>query len=188
MDLSRIIYISDATGRMTEPALRQLIDHCRHNNEAAGISGLLLNSGGHFMQVLEGNPMRLAALYERISADPRHHGLQQLLNQPVTERMFPDWGMQLANADRALPLDRNRVDRLLLRLRLRNSPEEAQRRPIPASGISPASDGWRGVIQAGGVNLAAAVANLDQISRKPASSSGLACPLTKSRITGSSLC
>lgn len=105
---------------MGELQLRQLVDPFRESNAASGISGILLHSGGHFIQVLEGHPMRIASLFDRIARDPRHQDVHQLLSQPAEERLFPHWGIQLANIDRALPLDRARIDKLVLRLRLRN--------------------------------------------------------------------
>ncbi len=125
MELCRIVYISDAVERMNEAELRKLVDRASSTNGACGVTGLLLSSGGHFIQVLEGHPMQVSSLYERIARDPRHSGVRQLMSQPDSDRLFPNWGMQLANAERARPLDRERVDKLLLRLRLRNGADDA---------------------------------------------------------------
>ena len=118
MKLCRLMYISDATRSIGTRELTELVEHCRINNEKRGVSGLLLYSGMHFMQVLEGDPMQVGSLYDLICNDPRHTDARRLQFKVVDKRLFPEWGMQLASVMRQLTLDRERIDKTLLRLRM----------------------------------------------------------------------
>lgn len=119
MTFRRIVYISDAVSRLSEANLRGVIDIAGGGN-APGIGGLLVHSGGHFIQAFEGPTLPVLRLYDRIASDPRHCNVQELLNQPVSHRFFPEWGIRFTDADRARPMDRMRIDKLVLRLRLRS--------------------------------------------------------------------
>ncbi len=119
MTLRRIVYISDAVSRLSEANFRGL-DGIAGGGNAPGIGGLLVHSGGHFIQALEGPTLQVFGLFDRIAADPRHCNVQELLNQPVSHRFFPEAGIRFTDADRACPMDRMRIDKLVLRLRLRS--------------------------------------------------------------------
>ncbi len=120
MTLRRIVYISDTVSRLSETHLRGVIDIAGGGN-APGIGGLLLHSGGHFIQALEGPALSVLGIYDRIASDPRHCNVHELLNQPVSHRFFPDWGVRFTDADRAQPMDRMRIDKMVLRMRLRSA-------------------------------------------------------------------
>ena len=121
MPLQRLVYISDAKAPMTRDEVTHLVSSCRESNRARGISGILLYSGGHFMQMLEGQGMQISSLYSKISLDPRHHNVEQLMLRDADERIFPEWGMDLARIENSIPLDRTRIEQQLLRLRLKRS-------------------------------------------------------------------
>ena len=125
MDIYRLVYISDQSKLMKKGELAQITDQSRARNEQLGVSGMLLASGGHFIQVLEGNELRVFALYNKIAADPRHCNVRRLLAKRVTTRLFPDWGMKLADTKHSIPLDRERVDKVLIRLRLASTDAES---------------------------------------------------------------
>jgi hypothetical protein len=54
---------------------------------------MLLYKDGNVMQALEGEEGAVRNLYERIGRDPRHRGVQTLLQEPRERRQFPDWSM-----------------------------------------------------------------------------------------------
>lgn len=62
-------------------------------NEQRAITGMLLFSGVHFAQVLEGPAPALAALMASIAADPRHREVRVLSRTAVTRRDFTGWSM-----------------------------------------------------------------------------------------------
>jgi hypothetical protein len=69
--------------------LRVLLETCRKNNAALGVTGMLLYKDGNFRQVLEGDEGAMRGLYERIAADPRHNGEISLQEGFAEERQFP---------------------------------------------------------------------------------------------------
>ncbi len=91
--LQALAYVSSARSLLSEPALAQLLERSRARNAAVGVSGLLLYCGGNFMQYLEGPDEPLQSIYADILADPRHHGVIEILREPVRQRAFAGWSM-----------------------------------------------------------------------------------------------
>jgi len=92
MALLQLIYVSDLVGR-DEAQLASILESAVRHNREDGITGMLLYSGGNFLQVLEGAPASVKATYQRICDDPRHRKTMVLLEQDVDERHFGDWSM-----------------------------------------------------------------------------------------------
>lgn len=97
--MKRLIYCSQATYDLAPEELVALLEVSRHNNEAAGLSGMLLYSSQSFLQMLEGDPAALTATYARIGADDRHTNLRLLLDAEVPAPLFPDWTMGFEHID-----------------------------------------------------------------------------------------
>ena len=92
-ELRLICYISSAS-RLFQPGdLDDILAKSRRRNEERGVSGVLLHSEGTFMQIIEGPETVVEALFNKISADPRHTGIQRLLTRRLDERQFGDWSM-----------------------------------------------------------------------------------------------
>lgn len=91
-----IVYMSTAIADLEEAALLQLLKQARGFNEQAGITGVLMYSGGRFLQVLEGCPAAVRSLYARIEADPRHGRLEKLADGRLPRRDFKEWHMSFA--------------------------------------------------------------------------------------------
>ena len=89
----QLIYISDSRPDGKRIALEPIYDRSRHNNAIDNISGLLVSDGYRFVQVLEGSDEAVSATMDRISADPRHHRIRILKDEPVLAREFGDWAM-----------------------------------------------------------------------------------------------
>jgi hypothetical protein len=104
MNLKQVLYASRAAASVTEFDVRNVLSVSRRNNRRADVTGCLLYSGRHFIQVLEGDAEVLDRLVARIANDPRHDGVQVVVDQTVTARRFPDWSMgilfKLDTADR----------------------------------------------------------------------------------------
>jgi FAD-dependent sensor of blue light len=88
-----LIYASAAVGPMPEAELRSLLARSRVNNEAAGLTGLLLHDRGSFLQVLEGEALAVKTLFTKIAKDPRHARVTTLREDPIRERAFDRWSM-----------------------------------------------------------------------------------------------
>jgi hypothetical protein len=93
MQVHQLIYQSSATVAITPHQLQQLLPAWRAHNHAAGISGLLLYGDEGIMQVLEGEPDKVHAVYEIIAHDVRHFNVQTLADGPVPQRAFGQWSM-----------------------------------------------------------------------------------------------
>ncbi len=91
--LIELVYISAARNPFTPPALRELLAGARVNNRRLGVTGLLLHADGSFLQVLEGAPDVVDALYTKIAEDPRHHRILRVFRSERRERSFAAWTM-----------------------------------------------------------------------------------------------
>jgi hypothetical protein len=96
------VYASVANEPFSEVSLALLLTISRANNEAVGITGTLIYRDQQFMQALEGPASAVRTALATISADPRHHDVWVLLEEPITERRYPQWSMRyqtLSDAD-----------------------------------------------------------------------------------------
>lgn len=91
MAIHQLIYVSDLVG--DEAQLSTILESAVRHNQADGITGMLLYSGGNFLQVLEGAAEQVQATYDRICLDPRHKNCLILLEHDVPERQFGRWSM-----------------------------------------------------------------------------------------------
>jgi hypothetical protein len=90
----QLVYVSSAVNPFSNEELEELLNKSRGNNEASGITGLLLYKGGHFMQFLEGPKESVIACMTRIKLDPRHRGVIVLLQERSLNRDFAEWSMR----------------------------------------------------------------------------------------------
>lgn len=118
-----LVYVSSATHLFPEETLTEILQVSRRNNAAAGVTGLLLYSGGNILQVLEGEAAPVERLFHRIEADERHIGVHRLIGLQVERRQFPDWSMALRRPE-DLP-DEQRVRSLDLLQRSLSEPDTA---------------------------------------------------------------
>ncbi len=89
--LSRLIYRSK--GDVSSEEFSQILAASRHNNAAAGVTGVLFHKRPHFIQVLEGSRDVLSRLFLRIAADDRHADVTLMDMRAISGRVFPDWSM-----------------------------------------------------------------------------------------------
>ena len=111
--LHAILYVSSAVYVPAPQELEHLLGRARERNARAGVTGLLLNDGGHFVQYIEGPPEGLLPIYEIILADPLHHRIQELMSEPIGEREFDGWAMAYERATLPAFLTRPRPERAL---------------------------------------------------------------------------
>jgi hypothetical protein len=86
-------YVSRAAEAMTQESLLALLQQCLENNEASGVTGMLLYGNDTFLQVLEGEEAVLDTVVEKIRKDPRHSKIHFLYRKPVERRQYTDWSM-----------------------------------------------------------------------------------------------
>ena len=99
MQINQLIYISQATRKMSSADLSAIQDTAKTKNGPLDVTGSLFYNGGWFLQVLEGPASTLAKLYQKIELDPRHKNSRILYNEPATFRTFPRWNMNMTNLD-----------------------------------------------------------------------------------------
>ena len=98
-----IIYVSEADKPMSEAELEEILRVSRRNNEAAGITGLLIYKESSrdrhpsFIQLIEGERDAVDATYRRIIKDRRHHNKIPLEQGETPERQFAGWSMGFKN-------------------------------------------------------------------------------------------
>lgn len=98
--LYHISYFSRSTLTGTDEEIKSGIDDilrvAQQRNQAAGVTGALLYSGGYFIQVLEGAEDAVEEIFESIQCDTRHRDVAVINNEYIDERNFPQWSMALA--------------------------------------------------------------------------------------------
>ena len=99
MSINQLVYVSQAVRKMSPDDLRDIHIKAQTNNQGIDVTGSLFYNGGWFLQVLEGPAATLAALYEKIEADPRHKNSRVLYNEPASFRTFSRWNMNMTNLD-----------------------------------------------------------------------------------------
>lgn len=80
--------------------IQAIINESREHNKAKGITGKLVYRTGIFLQLLEGDKDEVQLLLGRILLDSkRHENIRILFNQPMKNRLFPEWSVVYKNLD-----------------------------------------------------------------------------------------
>jgi hypothetical protein len=91
--LIHLIYASVATKKLTETEVAHLLTDARNKNSLQHITGMLLYTHPSFFQLLEGEETLIHDLYQVIKKDPRHSKATIIIEEPISERLFPQWTM-----------------------------------------------------------------------------------------------
>ena len=97
--LISLIYASRSTECFHEHEIPDLLQHVRIANAKQEITGMLLYICGAFLQVLEGQPEMVDAVFGRIRTDKRHTQLRLIAREPIPERAFEGWTMMHKTLD-----------------------------------------------------------------------------------------
>ena len=90
----RLIYKSRVTRELDWPVIEDILHHSAANNSLAEVTGFLLATRNHFLQVLEGRFEDVNETFFRIARDPRHERIQLLSFEVVDARLFESWAMK----------------------------------------------------------------------------------------------
>lgn len=90
--MKQLIYRSQPFGFDTA-MLAGILLSARRNNMRDGITGALICRHDLYLQLIEGPPGAIDALFARILEDNRHNDVRLLLSSDIDERMFPGWAM-----------------------------------------------------------------------------------------------
>ena len=99
MTINQLIYLSQATRKMSPDDLAAIQNTAKNNTGPLDVTGSLFYNGGWFLQVLEGPAAALDKLYKKIELDPRHKHSRILYNEPASFRTFARWNMNMTNLD-----------------------------------------------------------------------------------------
>jgi hypothetical protein len=91
--LIRLLYISRATGAITTTVTESILQSARVHNRVAGITGILCQGQGVFIQILEGERSNVNRLYATIIKDKRHQNVELVSIEEIQTRRFPEWSM-----------------------------------------------------------------------------------------------
>ena len=95
--LVSLLYVSQPTGPVTTSVTSTILRSSNLHNKAAEISGVLCQGNGLYMQVLEGDRSKVSNLFYRIVSDSRHHNIELLCMEEITQRRFDPWSMALVH-------------------------------------------------------------------------------------------
>jgi len=89
----RLIYRSRSKEKITWDLVREIMHTSDVHNSETGISGVLLATNSHFLQVLEGPYEKVNETFMRIACDSRHTEIKLVSFNVIDARIFESWGM-----------------------------------------------------------------------------------------------
>lgn len=96
-DLVSLTYVSRSRiGENSHNAIAAITATSVDDNGATDVTGVLLFSGCHFLQVLEGPKYNIVRMISRIAVDERHANLMVVQERPILYRRYPAWPMWYA--------------------------------------------------------------------------------------------
>jgi hypothetical protein len=90
----RLIYKSRSSEPINRETIRSILHSSMELNRSHGLTGALLATETHFLQVLEGEYEALNETFSRILDDPRHTQIRIIHFAPAGRRLFGDWAMR----------------------------------------------------------------------------------------------
>ena len=90
--MKQLIYRSQPFG-FDRAILAGILSGARRNNRRDDVTGALICRHDLYLQLIEGPPPAIDALYAKIAVDDRHGDVRLLLADTVSERLFPRWEM-----------------------------------------------------------------------------------------------
>jgi len=90
----QIAYTSVATDAFGPGEIFKIIETSNRNNAKVDVTGFLMFKDGRFLQILEGDHEALNTLMRVIERDERHHSIETVAREEVSQRLFPNWRMK----------------------------------------------------------------------------------------------
>jgi len=97
--LISLIYASRSTEYFHEHEIPDLLQQVRIANAKQEFTGMLLYICGSFLQVLEGQPEMVDAVFSKILIDKRHTQITLIARESIPERAFEGWTMMHKTMD-----------------------------------------------------------------------------------------
>ena len=89
----RLIYASTSAQPINAKIIKDILTVAERNNRRDNITGVLCHGREAFMQILEGDAVKVNSVFFAIQRDIRHHDVQLLSYASVVDRLFSDWSM-----------------------------------------------------------------------------------------------
>lgn len=109
MELVRLVYSSQSNQLVDWSMVKDILASAQPNNEDKDVTGILLNSGMTFLQVLEGDKETVRDLYNHISKDQRHYDCEIHALERIDDRAFGNWKMCGFDVKRLSDEDKDKV-------------------------------------------------------------------------------
>ena len=94
--LIRLFYVSEIVQPLTAADVQVILGASQMKNRRADITGMLVQTADHFLQVIEGRAADVKKLMGRIARDARHRAVREVLEATSAKRLFPTWSKGLA--------------------------------------------------------------------------------------------
>lgn len=91
--LIRVIYVSKAAVPQSAALSNAILKKAQAWNEANGVTGVLCQGQGVYLQALEGERSTVTQLYARIFADKRHTNVEMIHCESIAQRRYQNWSM-----------------------------------------------------------------------------------------------
>lgn len=92
--MKSILYVSKTSfgSRAAQQEVNCIVDCARSRNRANEVTGMLVYTGDHFAQLLEGSEESVELIMTSIRNDPRHHSISEH-SSPIEKRSFGAWSL-----------------------------------------------------------------------------------------------
>jgi hypothetical protein len=90
----RLIYKSRSVGNVDWDVIKDILHSCEANNLRREITGILLATGKHYLQILEGRYEEVNRTFMDIVQDERHDDIRLIAFNIIEARLFESWGMK----------------------------------------------------------------------------------------------
>ena len=93
--LFRLLYISDSCIDEADHhrEVEKIIATAKNRNGPMALTGALLFTGNHFVQILEGPADSLDRMMASLAADHRHVNIDVIMRDKIKSRQFSGWGL-----------------------------------------------------------------------------------------------
>lgn len=108
-----IVYTSKSTSdkNRIDAILQDIVQVAKKKNKERAITGVLFYDNHRYLQFIEGEKDQLLILMDELYQDDRHQDINELINEPVSERELMDWNMDYFNIDKNNELSESLLER-----------------------------------------------------------------------------
>lgn len=107
LPMKLIMYVSKVSkrvpsGHVVPAELAKIMSQSRTQNRTHNVTGTLCYKRGRYLQVIEGEQRDVDELFDKITQDPRHKNVANILDTPITQRFFSNSMKLISSAEKDL--------------------------------------------------------------------------------------